>query len=96
MVQPDIGSRELTKNNVVFTEWRISRHRPFSGELPPFDPGALEEKWFVSIGYQVITLEGETISREVELELAEDQEDATDAMKLVFETELLKREGITP
>lgn len=86
MVQPDTASKELTKDDVQFTEWRTEKR---------VDPVTSEETWVVAVGYRVTTLEGETIAREAEVELKGARKTAAQTTETFLRAELLKREGIS-
>lgn len=76
--------KNLTKTDIKFDEARIFRVTPFGG------PSTLH----VSVGYTVITAEGETIQRTVEQELTGGQRtraiDFLDGIK----TAILTKEGL--
>lgn len=77
---------QLTKTGVEFDEFRV--YRVLEGDPPTTE-------WYITVGYRVLTEEGETWTRDVTEKLAGPIKTRASGLLTAIRTVILQREGIT-
>ena len=77
---------QLTKTGIEFDEFRVYR-------VSEGDPPTTE--WHITVGYRVLTEEGETWTRDVTEKLAGPIKTKASGLLTAIRTIILQREGIT-